>query len=323
MKKIIFISIIIFIFQQSIFAFIDENDTTSDNKIIPYMDIENESEFNVKNNENDIPQFDSYTNKTNIEMGLRIELNDFFEIAPMIGLSDLIWMIDNFGWFHFNETGIYIGSYFTFKPHEILTIYTWFANMEKFDTETASGVWAGLKTGLEFDFDINKAYLEIEISDDFNPMFQAGNDPEICASLGNTLEYVLVFYFLNFINEEINTGFYCEGKLETGSIYNNCSYDSTSVKHEIFAGITTNPVDFFEGHLAFAMFNEAVVKNDLFIEEGTEIFDFGFKLGVCFTYKWFNFGFDYVPHLFTSIDNVRDKISHYFNLTITINLEKD
>jgi hypothetical protein len=321
-KKIFTVSFIILIIMQNLSAAIDENDATDDKKIIPYIESENESEINAKNDESDtLPGFTAYNNKTNLEMGLKFRIGKYFEITPMIGASDLMWTIDNQGVFGFNEAGLYTGSYFNFIPNEIVTISTWLCNMEKFEPDSV--MWFGLKTGLGFDIDIEKAYIEIEIKDDFTPLFQSGKEGKLTTSLSNSLEYLFVFNFLNFINEKINTGFYTEGKFDSESLFCIEGYYSTSLCNEFYAGLTTNPVEYFEGHFAFAMFNQITVNRDGTAEEGSKTLDIGLKVGVSFNYKWFSLAFDYVPHIFTSIDDVRDKVNHFFYLTASIYLEKE
>lgn len=321
-RKLCFLTFIFFVFLQNINSF-EEKDATIDKKDIvkPFFSVENESDFNVNHDiSNNLPQFAGYSDKLNLEAGIKLHVTDFFEIAPMFGVKDLLWDIDNNGAFKFNETGLYAGSYFNFKPHEIVTISTWFGNMEKF--ESNSVLWAGMKTGIGIDFDIENAFIELEIKDGFDPVYQSGTDPKLRTLLSNSLEYSFNFNVFNFINEKINTGFFIEGKLDTNSFFDDTSYNSTVLDNEFYFGVKTNPVKYFEGYCAFALFNGASFDNQHSIVTGAKIFDLGLKVGANITYEWFGVELNYVPHLYTSIDDVKGGISHVFELHLIVNFEK-
>jgi hypothetical protein len=317
MKRTFLIVLFCLIITEGVFSV---EDSTIDKKdfIKPYFSVSNESEFNVKHDStDDLAYFNAYNNKINSEAGIKFEIRNYVKITPFTGLSDLKWEVNNSGSFTFLESSVYAGSAFTFKPLDFFSIGTWLSNVEKF--ETSSVIWAGFKTGLACDFNIEKAFLELSLSDEISPVFKTGIDPKTTTSLVNMLEYSLGFNFLNFVNEKINTGLYIEGKFETASLYRN-QYDSTSLTNEFFAGIKTNPIKYFEGFVGIAMFNEAGYGNNFQIESGSKILDIGLKASLVFSYEWFSFDLSYVPRLYTSVDNIQGKINHFFTVNMTLSL---
>ncbi len=281
-----------------------------------FFNFEEESVLAVDNG-----QFDSFETKVStLEGGVNLNLHEMITLSPYAGASDVkfsvgetpVVTITNPGigvaspTFNWDEATVYTGLKLALVPVDFLEISLALYNTNTFEPDWA---YAGLGFSLGFGFNIEKAFLEISLSDDLEPTWAA--KPAIAAErtavftkLFNKFKYGLRFNFFNFIRDDLNTGLFAEGKLETTSKFgdgdeNDKDYQGTELKNEFFIGLATNPIEWFECYAAFAMFNEnnyapktEIAGKDVKIAALTN--DFGIKLGVKFFYKCVSFDLNWV-----------------------------
>ena len=254
----------------------------------PYVEIEQTTGI-IAENDDSLPKFVGVENETVLNAGFGIEFNNYFALKPFVE-NVIAWPIDALGVPAFESDELTFGIAGIFTPVELLTIEIMIGNVEEFPADDI--IWAGIKSNLMFNLNIEKAFLEIEVSDTLKSVFQLQHtDSKVNTSLVNELESSIVFNFFNFINEDLNTGIFIEDTLETASSFNSDrEYEETALGNELFVGISTNPVEFFTALIAFAMFNEVTFDEDSNFVEDSKVLDIGLKVGLEFLHQWFSFG---------------------------------
>ena len=317
MKKtlLFFITVIFFNF----YVFADETDDIVDKngnekKYSPYFSLSNDSEFYIaKDLSEDTVFFNGYNNNSCLDMGISFTINNFLSASTFIGLRDLNWDIDNSGNFKFASAEVYIGFGLDIAPLDFFSINLKLSNYEVLEPENKINFGFDFETNFAFNFE--KACIEFNICNNFNPCF---NGKE--AYIKDSISYELIFNFFNFLNDKINTGLYIEGTFESNNTFDNSDIKLYDFSNEFFAGIITKPLDYISGYLLFAMFNEASYKNNKVFKD-SKVNSFGLKTGISFSYEIFSTELFYQPKIGVFIDNKDSETSdHTIGLSFSVEL---
>ncbi len=277
--------------------------------LAPYFSLstENEAATSVVGNSLEFNRFVEYIN---LDMGLYITLNDMISIYPYMGVADFSFTVVPGGQFQALFGMVYAGVGTTLSLSDYVTINIGLVNTEYFLDKT---VYAGVSLFTGFTFSIAPAFLDINIENYFNPLFN-----NTTVSIQDTIVYSLTFNFLNFIDERINTGLYIEGQFWIGPNFTDASYTGLDYTNEIFAGISSTPVEAVTIYALFAMYN--IGGSDSTYATTYQTDSFGLKTGIRFTCEWFTAEFNYIPIFGIYDTNTYTGQEHRFQINMSIAL---
>jgi len=263
----IFLSIVIFLsFTSLLFSETKDNSGDKFSFINPYVSFSNSNSANISPQKpNNLPGLDSISFSLYVDSGIIFDINDYVSITPILALDDLSFNLDtNASGYTFNynnflfSNGVNIDIYpvdFFYFTHSI-------QNIEKIDLN--KNIWSGFRTGLDLVFTFEKANLNFSFNDQIDLLYQQKYNNKIdnyflVTSFENNFSYSFDFYFLNFIKKDINTGFVVNGSIYTQDFFStNYKYktnfsDTQTFQTNLFAGFSTNPIEYFQASLGFVL----------------------------------------------------------------------
>ena len=298
-----------------------ENPSTEESKISFSFDFGMEASFEVSGNDGKLA-FDSFcfdvkdlTFKTEIALLDNLAFG-FYIAAPMTletTYKDLINVVK------VTEVAPELGVELTFNPSDDITLEFGLghnlvfapSNLEVFSID------AGLLVSAEISYE--NSFFAISVADTLNPNWRMTKVEDYKSFIDNELEIELTFDFLNFVKKDLNTGLWLSNDLVTDYYFDsNDKYSNCAFENELFAGLHTAPVEWFEAKAAF--YGDFVFESDKDgkIVDGSDTAGLGLFLEVAFSYKNIGFAVSYNPILYTVNAETPENTSHEVSAAISV-----
>lgn len=298
-----------------------ENPDTEESKISFSFDFGMEASFNTVGSDDKLA-FDSFCFEvTDLTFGAEIALLDnlafSFHLAAPMTLETTAESKDNN--VTVTEVSPELGIGLSFTPIEPITLDFGLAHnlkLEPSDLEVFS-IDSGFIASVGFAYE--NSFFALGISDTFNPLWRITGKEDYKSYIDNELEVELTFDFLNFVKEDLNTGLWVYNDLVTDHYFDkDDDFFKCSFENELFAGLHTNPVEWFGAKAAFYGDFLFDTNKDGNVEDGSDTAGLGLFLEVAFAYKNIGFAVSYKPVLYTvNADSPKDT-SHEVLAAISI-----
>lgn len=277
----------------------ENSDAEKESKISFSFDFETEASFNMTGSGNKLA-FDSFCFEiTDLTFAAAIDLADklafdFYIAVPMtleVGNADTVKV---------TEVSPELGIGLSFNPTEPITLDFGLAHNLKFEPSDSDffSVDSGFIASAGFAYE--NSFFALELSDSFNPLWRITEADDYKNYIDNELEAELKFDFLNFAKKDLNTGLWIYNDLVTDHYFDkNGDFFACSFENELYAGLHTNPVEWFDAKAAFYGDFLFDTNEHAEIVDGSDTVGLGLFLETAFTYKNVGFAVSYTPVLYT------------------------
>lgn len=298
-----------------------EKPVAKDSKISFSFDFGMETSFNLAGHDDELA-FDSFCFEvTDLTFGAEVALLDnlafsFYFAAPMVlettaeSLNHAVTVA---------EVTPELGVGLAFNPIEDVTLEFGLGHNLTFapSSQEVFSIDAGVLVSAAVSYE--NSFFAINITDTLNPNWRMTKVEDYKSFIDNELEVELTFDFFNFIKEDLNTGLWVYNDLVTDHFFDDKdNYSSCSIENELFAGLHTAPVEWFEAKAAF--YGDFVVESDKDgkVVDGSDTAGLGMFFEVAFSYKNIGFAVSYNPVFYTVNAETPEDTSHEILAAVTV-----